>query len=121
MIVPTTSDVPLVAWASRYLYGRLLDMGVRLFAWRDRMMHAKAAVIDEAWVTVGSYNLDDRSLFHNLELNVVVADATFGASTRARLAADLERCDELTLAAWRQRPAWARLLEWIVYRFKRWL
>ena len=121
VIVPSSSDVPMVQWASRHLYGKLLDMGVRLFAWRGGMMHAKAAVIDQAWVTVGSYNLDDRSLFHNLELNVVVADASFGASTHTRLAADLDRCDELTLAGWVQRPAWARLLEWIVYRFKRWL
>lgn len=120
VIVPTVSDVPAVQWASQHLFARLLELGVRLFAWPDRMMHAKAAVIDQAWVTIGSYNLDDRSLFYNLEINLAVADTEFGAEVARRFEEHLVGCRELTIDAWRRRPAWAKVLEWFFYRFKRW-
>ena len=84
VLLARESDVPAVGWASRALYQRLLDDGVRLSEWTRGMMHSKTAVIDGVWSIVGSYNLDQRSLWHNLEVVVEVIDPEFAAALTRR-------------------------------------
>ena len=83
--VARQSDVRVVAYASRSLYGTLLDSGVRLFEWQRGMLHAKTAVIDDAWSVVGSYNFDQRSLMHQLEAVAVIADPKFAGAVSRRM------------------------------------
>ncbi len=71
--------------ASRPLYGSLLDAGVEIHEYAASFLHAKVAVIDFHWATVGSSNLDPLSLLLAREANVVVDDREFAASLRARL------------------------------------
>jgi cardiolipin synthase len=78
------------------------------------MMHAKTAVVDR-WATVGSYNLDYRSLRYNLEVNVASSDGTFVESVEKSVRSDLARCREVDPVAWSQRPWLRRLLEWMLY------
>lgn len=115
------NDVAVAAMASRALYGELLAGGVRLFKWPETMLHAKTAVIDDAWSVVGSYNLDHRSLFHNLEVVIVLADADFAARLREQNLADLKQCHELTLDEHEARPWWQALLESAAYQMRYWL
>jgi cardiolipin synthase len=61
-------------------YPELLDAGVRIVEYRKTQLHAKVAVVDENWATVGSSNCDGLSLFVNQEANVVVRDSAFAAS-----------------------------------------
>jgi cardiolipin synthase len=61
-------------------YPELLDAGVRIVEFRKTQLHAKVAVVDDNWATVGSSNCDGLSLFVNQEANVVVRDAVFAAS-----------------------------------------
>ena len=78
-------DMPQAqAWAS-LLYPSLLNAGVEILEYCQRPLHAKVAVIDEEWCTVGSSNLDPLSLALNLEANVVVHDAEFNRELRSRL------------------------------------
>ena len=72
ILVPRKIDIRLVQWASRAVYARLLKGGVRIFEYLPRMLHAKVAVVDDGWATVGTANLDYRSLFINDELVMVV-------------------------------------------------
>ncbi len=74
IIVAGTTDVTAVLLASRALYQRLLASGARIFEWKGRVLHAKTAVIDRRWCTVGSSNLDYQSLRHNLEVNAIIED-----------------------------------------------
>ena len=75
MILAGTTDVKIVLLAARAMYGRLLRAGVRIYEWRaDRVLHAKTAVIDGHWSTVGTSNLDPLSLRMNLEVNAFVED-----------------------------------------------
>jgi cardiolipin synthase len=115
------NDVAVAAMASRALYGELLAGGVRLFEWPETMLHAKTAVIDDAWSVVGSYNLDHRSLFHNLEVVIVLADADFAARLREQNLADLKQCRELTLDEHGARPWWQTLLDSAAYQMRYWL
>ena len=56
----------------------MLAAGVKIFERKERLLHAKTAVIDGVWSTIGSTNLDWRSLVHNAEANVIVLDETLG-------------------------------------------
>ena len=121
IIVPAHSDVRVVQLASRYLYPRLLRGGVRIFEWTGHMMHAKTAVIDSVWSTIGSYNIDKRSFLHNLEASLVVLDRDCALRLEERFDADLERCREVSLRECLERPLWERVLQWVCYRFRYWM
>lgn len=113
------TDVPAVFFAARHLYGRLLRGGVVLHEWSRSILHAKTAVIDAAWCTVGSYNLDWRSWRFNLEVNVGVESPELGAAMQRRFEEDEAQCQRVDLANFRFRPLSDRLLDWIHYLFRR--
>ena len=82
------------------------------------MLHAKVAVVDSVWSTVGSYNLDQRSLRSNLEANVVLLDEQFGAQLHADLCADLDRSEKILPTVWSRRSLAERLRAWFFYQFR---
>ncbi|MFW5921334.1 MAG: phospholipase D-like domain-containing protein, partial [Polyangiales bacterium] len=119
VLLPGDNDVPAVQWASRRLYGWLMKRGIQLFEWYGTVLHSKSAVIDGHWCTVGSYNLDWRSLRFNLEVVAVVEDDRVGRALEERLAQDLERATPVRLADWRYRPLGDRLLERFFFQFRK--
>jgi cardiolipin synthase len=121
VIVPEWGDLVTAHFAGRRLFDRLLRHGVRIYLWPDAVMHAKTAVIDGVWSTVGSFNLDQRSIFHNIEVNLNIVDADFGAQMEAMFAADRARCREVQLFEWRLRALGERVLERLCYAFRYWL
>jgi cardiolipin synthase len=121
VIVPARGNFPAVQLASENLYERLLRHGVRIHRWPGSMMHAKTAVIDSIWSTVGSYNLDAQSFLHNLELNVTVYGERFGSALEDLFRSDLERCVEVEANSWSLRPLSDRLLQKLCYLLRRWL
>jgi cardiolipin synthase len=121
VLVTAHSDVRLVQLAGEHGYGWLLRRGVRIYQWPDSHMHAKAAVIDGVWSTIGSYNLDYMSLFHNLELVVELIGREFGQAMEAMFEADFATSRELDADGWERRPLWEQALSAAVYRFRRWL
>ncbi len=121
VIVPGRSDVALVELAGLYLYHRLARAGVEILRWRGPMMHAKAAVVDGVWSTIGSYNLDSISLLRNLEVTVETLDPAHGAVMRAQHQADRANCVRFDAAAWRALSWWRRAASWLAYQFERWL
>ncbi len=76
-------DYQLAGLAARALYDEMLSLGVRIFEYTPAFLHAKVAVVDDDWATVGSSNIDPLSLLLNLEANVVVRDAGFAQQLRA--------------------------------------
>ena len=86
-------DYRIAALAARALYDELRAHGVRIYEYTPAFLHAKVAVVDDDWATVGSSNIDPLSLLLNLEANVVVRDPEFAAALGARLqqAFDLSR------------------------------
>jgi cardiolipin synthase len=121
VIVPQRSDLRSVQLAGHHVFARLLKAGIRIFEYPERMMHAKAATVDSVWAAIGSYNLDARSLFHNLEVVLCIVDRAFGAGLRAQLEHDQSLSTEVLLERWRTRPWWRRLAEWFFYQFRHWL
>ncbi|WP_437620035.1 phospholipase D-like domain-containing protein [Sorangium sp. So ce1151] len=121
IMVAGTTDVPAVLLASRTIYGHLLDAGARMLEWRGRVLHAKTAVIDSAWSTVGSTNLDSQSLRMNLEANAVISHRGFAGAMERMFADDVAHCREFTVAHWARRPLWERAASWTAYLARNWL
>lgn len=121
LILAGKSDVPAVTLASRHLYSRFLRAGARIFELRTRVLHAKTAVIDGEWSTVGSANLDAQSLYHNLEINAVIKDQTFAAALEQLGLEDMRESLEITPGSWKNRAWFARLVSWVAYRLRWWL
>jgi cardiolipin synthase len=121
VLVPAQTDILPVYYASRALFRRLLRWGVRIFEWQGTMMHAKTAVIDGTWSTVGSYNIDHLSLMHNLELSILVHNPEFGSALERMFEDDLTGCREVDPTAWRRRPWHQKWAERLFYFFRTFL
>jgi len=110
------SDHPLLLYATRALYSSLFSEGVRIFEYRKSFLHAKAAVIDDRWATVGSSNIDPFSLLLAKEGNLLVADREFAATLKSSLAqAMADGAVELRQQDWQRASLGARLLHWVCY------
>ena len=110
----------LVFHAGASHYGELLRGGVKIYERQEALLHAKTAVIDGVWSTVGSSNLDWRSFLHNAELNAVILGTDFGAKMRAAFERDLAASDAITLEAWEHRPLGARVKEMFARLWEYW-
>ncbi|MGL4368533.1 MAG: cardiolipin synthase, partial [Spirochaetota bacterium] len=118
LILPGESDMPLVTYASRYLYRYYLRHGISVYEYRGSMLHAKTAVIDGIWSTVGSSNMDRMSLIINLELNAMVLDSAFGEEMEKVFIRDMKRCTLIDPESYSRRPGITFFLEWLAYRFR---
>ncbi len=103
LLMPGSSDVPLVASLSRSGYRPLLQAGIRVFEWNGSMLHAKTAVADGQWARVGSSNLNLASWLNNREIDVAIEDAGFAAQLAAQYERDLEHATEIVLSPRRHR------------------
>tara|TARA_Y100001933_G_scaffold194235_1_gene194284 strand:- start:20410 stop:21600 length:1191 start_codon:yes stop_codon:yes gene_type:complete len=74
LVLPHKSDVLFYSTAVKYYYGRLLRKGIHIYEYQPAILHAKVAVADDRWCTVGSYNLNDLSDLLSIELNVEIFD-----------------------------------------------
>jgi len=110
----------LLYYASRALYGTLLEAGVEIYEYHKSFMHAKVAVVDGHWATVGSSNIDPFSLMLAREANLVVEDRRFAAGLRALLRADIEHGARVVAkTSWFKQPLWRRVPNWIGYGLAR--
>ena len=104
IILPSKTDSSLIFHAGRSYYSELLKSGVKIFERDQALLHAKTALIDGVWSTIGSTNLDWRSFLHNDEINAVVLGTEFGAQMNAMFDKDLAASHQITFESWRDRP-----------------
>ncbi|WP_431477867.1 phospholipase D-like domain-containing protein [Massilia eburnea] len=121
LVLPSVSDSGLVFHAGRAFYQPLLEAGVKIYELKLSVLHAKTAVIDGVWSTVGSTNLDRRSFLHNSEVNVIVMGDVFGLEMEKAFKEDLHNSKEITLVEWNKRPISNRLKEWLARVWDYWL
>ncbi len=95
LLVPGSSDLPLIRNLSRIGYRDLLRSGVRIYEWDGPMLHAKSMVCDERWVRVGSSNLNPSSLLGNYELDVLIEDTVLADAMEAQFRRDISRSREV--------------------------
>jgi cardiolipin synthase len=120
IIVPgRDTDQRWVRLASRRMFGALLEAGIRIYEYRDTMMHAKVLVVDGKWSVLGTTNVDNRSFEHNDEVNVAMLDPDVAARLLVDFERDVKDSDEITLERWRRRARWEKIVGpfvWILER-----
>jgi cardiolipin synthase len=122
LLLQGRSDHLLFHYATQALYDRMLAAGVRVFEYDRAELHAKVAVIDEDWATVGSSNIDPFSLLLAREANVVVRDPGFAAELRASLVETISAAArEVRVEDQRQRSWRARLASVLAYSLVRFM
>ena len=111
LLLPEKTDSSLVFYASRSYYDELLSANVEIYEHQVALLHAKTALIDGVWSTVGSTNLDWRSFVNNQEVNAVMLGQGFGAQMQKMFEQDLAASKKITLQDWRKRSIGARIKE----------
>ena len=110
------SDHPFYQLAARALYRYFLENGLEVHEYHASELHAKAAVIDGQWATVGSSNIDPFSLLLAREANLVVHDARFAGQLKASLELALEQgAHRIYRRVWSRIPWYARFASWLAY------
>jgi len=121
IILPSTSDSSMALYAAQYNYSELLKSGVKLFERRNALLHAKTAVIDGVWSTVGSTNMDYWSLLNDDEVNAVILSHDFAVEMEKMFAMDLAESDQIQWEEWKKRPLFPRIGEWFAHVFSHWM
>jgi cardiolipin synthase A/B len=111
LVLPSYTDSAAIFHLGRSYYTKLLKAGVEIYERHGAVMHAKTAVIDGVWSTIGSSNLDVRSFLHNDEINAVVLGGEFAMQMEVMFAADLAESEQILLRDWRRRSLWLRVKE----------
>jgi cardiolipin synthase len=120
LLVPLASDARVLDFATRALLPALLAAGARVFR-SPVVTHTKALMVDDTFVSIGSYNFDHRSLAYNLELVVNVVDPDFATEVSTMLIADMAASQEVTAERFARRGWLGRLIERLAYALRRWL
>lgn len=121
LIAPGHSDHRFVQAAGRATFGRLLRAGVRIWERRERVFHAKVAVLDDDLVMLGSANLDSASFRHNLELNLMLRSRVLATALQEALDEDRAKGGLLTSREWRRSPPSTESSNVCAYLFWWWL
>jgi cardiolipin synthase A/B len=121
LVLAGASDHPWLQYATHAYYDRLLAAGVRIYEWCHGVLHAKTAVVDGIWGTMGSFNLERTSLRLNYEANVVFVHPELGQELERSFRRDAEMCEPVDPAVWAQRPLWHRVVERVFYAFRRFI
>lgn len=111
LVLPGRSDVKMVLHAARSRYAQLLEAGVQIHEMGQTVMHAKTAVIDGVFSSVGSSNLDWRSIVGNQEIDVIVLGDDFGQEMQALFTRDVAVSKPIDAAQWAKRGIGQRFME----------
>ena len=114
LLVPLKSNHIVADWLSRGYFSQLLEAGVRIFRFKDAMVHAKTSTVDGNWSTVGTANIDRLSLQGNYEINVEVIDHGLAKDLEEIWAVDESNCIELTRGEWEARDLHRRFTEMVL-------
>lgn len=116
LVLQARVEYRLLHYASRALYGQLLEAGVTIREYHRSFLHAKVAVIDDRWATVGSSNIDPYSLLMAREANIVVRDPHFADQLRIDLLQMIATgTQHVERKRWAERSALAKAATWLAY------
>jgi cardiolipin synthase len=114
LLVPHKSNHIVADWISRGYFSQLLAAGVRIFRFRDAMVHAKTSTVDGTWSTIGTANVDRLSLQGNYEINVEVIDEALAKALEEIYAVDESNSLELTSSEWEARDLHRKFTEFVL-------
>ena len=117
IMIPSVSDVPFTPEAALYYVHKLMKRGAQIYLFNGGFHHAKVMTVDNSYCTVGTANLNSRSLRYDYETNAFI----FAPRTTAELNAlfDRNRANStlLTPELWKQRSGWKKFVSWFAHLF----
>lgn len=114
IMIPRHPDSKLLKYATFSYVTQCLKAGIKVYLFNPGMLHAKAMIIDDNFVTTGSTNFDFRSLENNFECNLFIYDREVNSRMRDIFFDDMRNCTKLTYTNWRKRPLLQRSLESVI-------
>lgn len=121
LVLAGKQENSLAYYAGHASFRSMLAQGVKIYQLQNSVLHAKTAVVDAMWSTVGSTNIDSRSFLHNHELNIVIYDPVIGLEMEVAFQEDLRLSKEISLAQWELRSVWEKTKEWLSKQVAYWL
>lgn len=103
IIIPDHPDHPFVYWNNLFSANKLMEAGVRIFHYHKGFVHSKTIVVDDMFCSVGSANIDDRSLVHNFESNAMIYSERIAQELSDAFLEDLEHCTEYSCEEYSKR------------------
>lgn len=121
VVLAGMSDVILAKQAERFMYDWLLRKGIRIYEYRDTILHAKLALCDTGWFTIGSYNVNNISAYASVELNLDCISETSGKMVKNMLDSLIaDHCNEVTTTVLEShKNLFSKLAHWLSYQFFR--
>ena len=120
IILAGISDVPLVRRATEHLYSTFLNDHIQIYEWEKSVLHGKAAVVDNHWSTIGSFNLNSLSCYGSIEMNVEIYSPGFAEALRSDFNRVISECSEVTKSNFKQRAGiFNSLTDWLSYQMIR--
>ncbi|AXF55553.1 cardiolipin synthase [Salicibibacter kimchii] len=111
IMIPNKPDHPFIYWATYFYIGELIKVGATVYIYNHGFLHSKTMVVDDQISTLGTTNMDERSVSLNFEVNTFMYDEAIASRMKETFWHDLNHCHELTLEAYEQRSTWIRIKE----------
>jgi cardiolipin synthase A/B len=111
IIIPEKSDAITAKWCSFSYVGKLLEAGIKIYFYQSGFIHSKIIIVDDIFSSIGTTNLDFRSLETNFEVNAFVYDREFTQKMETNFQTDLLNCREIKLSEWKHRPWYNKVRE----------
>lgn len=119
IILPEKNDQPIVKWMSYAIWDRLIKSGVKIYQYQGPFVHRKVQIVDQTYA-IGSYNLNHRSFFHDLEVEIKITSYENHKRMVQAFLADQNQSRLITLEELNQRNLWYRILTRILFFFRYW-
>ncbi len=103
IIIPESTDHPIVDLCARTFFNKMLKDGIKIYLYKDKIVHSKTIIIDNKWSSVGTLNLDTISLLYNFEGNLVSTNTDFADELLTHFIDDLHKTKEITFSEWKSR------------------
>ncbi|QDI90728.1 cardiolipin synthase [Salicibibacter halophilus] len=111
IMIPNKPDHPFIYWATYFYIGELIKTGATVYIYDRGFLHSKTMVVDDQVSTLGTTNMDERSVSLNFEVNTFMYDEAMALRMKKTFQHDLNHCHELTLDMYEQRSNWIRMKE----------
>ena len=115
IMVPRVSDVPFTPEAAFYILHKLMKRGAKVYLFNGGFHHSKVMMVDGSFCTVGTANLNSRSLRYDYETNAFIFDPETTAELTGMFEHDKGRSTLLTPEVWKERSAWKKFVGWFAH------
>ncbi len=113
IMIPAVSDIPFTPEASFYIAHKLMKRGAKIYLFKDGFHHSKVMMVDNSFCTVGTANLNSRSLRYDYETNAFIFDPATTYQLNSMFERDKQNSTLLTPEIWKKRSGWKKFIGWV--------